>query len=46
MTTTEFNTRLINMEDRLERFALSLTSNREAAKAGLDFSAQRNSEAY
>jgi RNA polymerase sigma factor (sigma-70 family) len=32
MTTTEFNTRLINMEDRLERFALSLTSNREAAK--------------
>jgi len=28
----EFNTRLINMEDRLERFALSLTSDREAAK--------------
>ena len=32
MTTMEFNTRLINMEDRLERFALSLTSDREAAK--------------
>ena len=32
MTTVEFNTRLINMEERLERFALSLTSDREAAK--------------
>ena len=32
MTTIEFNSRLINMEDRLERFALSLTSNREEAK--------------
>lgn len=32
MTTMEFNTKLINMEDRLERFALSLTSDREAAK--------------
>jgi RNA polymerase sigma factor (sigma-70 family) len=28
----EFNSRLINMEQRLERFALSLTANREAAK--------------
>ena len=32
MTTMEFNSRLINMEQRLERFALSLTANREAAK--------------
>ena len=32
MTTMEFNNRLINMEERLERFALSLTANREAAK--------------
>lgn len=32
MTTIEFNTKLISMEDRLERFALSLTSDREAAK--------------
>jgi len=32
MTTVEFNNRLINMESKLERFALSLTSNREAAK--------------
>jgi len=32
MTTMEFNTKLINMEERLERFALSLTANREAAK--------------
>ncbi len=32
MTTMEFNSKLINMEARLERFALSLTSNREAAK--------------
>ena len=28
----EFNHKLISMEDRLERFALSLTSDREAAK--------------
>lgn len=28
----EFNNELINMEDSLERFALSLTSNREEAK--------------
>jgi len=32
MTTLEFNTSLINMEDNLERYALSLTSNREEAK--------------
>lgn len=32
MTTVEFSNRLINMEQRLERFALSLTANREAAK--------------
>ena len=32
MTSIEFNTKLISMEERLERFALSLTSNREAAK--------------
>jgi len=32
MTTMEFNNRLIGMEDRLERFALSLTANRESAK--------------
>lgn len=32
MTTTEFNNKLIGMEDRLERFALSLTADREAAK--------------
>ena len=32
MTIMEFNSKLINMEQRLERFALSLTSNREAAK--------------
>jgi RNA polymerase sigma-70 factor (ECF subfamily) len=32
MTTMEFNNRLINMEGRLERFAISLTSNRESAK--------------
>ena len=32
MTTVEFNNRLINMEERLERFALSLTANREEAK--------------
>ena len=32
MTTMEFNNKLINMEERLERFALSLTANREAAK--------------
>lgn len=32
MTALEFNTSLINMEDSLERFALSLTSNREEAK--------------
>jgi RNA polymerase sigma-70 factor (ECF subfamily) len=32
MTTFEFNNSLISMEDSLERFALSLTSNREEAK--------------
>ena len=32
MTTMEFNTKLISLEDNLERFALSLTSNREEAK--------------
>ncbi len=32
MTTLEFNTKLISLEDNLERFALSLTSNREEAK--------------
>jgi len=32
MTAIEFNTKLISMEDSLERFALSLTSNREEAK--------------
>src|SRR5210317_300508 len=32
MTSIDFNTKLISMEDRLERFAMSLTSNREAAK--------------
>ena len=32
MTTIEFNSKLISMEDNLERFALSLTSNREEAK--------------
>ena len=32
MTTMEFNNKLISMEGRLERFALSLTSNREEAK--------------
>ncbi len=32
MTAMEFNNALINMEDSLERFALSLTSNREEAK--------------
>ena len=32
MTTLEFNNSLISMEDSLERFALSLTSNREEAK--------------
>jgi RNA polymerase sigma-70 factor (ECF subfamily) len=32
MTTLEFNNKLISMEDNLERFALSLTSNREEAK--------------
>jgi len=32
MTSIEFNTKLISMEERLERFALSLTSDREAAK--------------
>ena len=32
MTTIEFNTKLISMEERLERFALSLTADREAAK--------------
>ncbi len=32
MTAMEFNHKLISMEDRLERFALSLTSDREAAK--------------
>lgn len=32
MTAIEFNNALINMEDSLERFAMSLTSNREEAK--------------
>ena len=32
MTALEFNSKLISMEDSLERFALSLTSNREEAK--------------
>ena len=32
MTTMDFNNRLIGMEGRLERFAMSLTSNRESAK--------------
>lgn len=32
MTTKDFNSKLIGMEDRLERFALSLTANREEAK--------------
>ena len=32
MTTKDFNNKLISMEDRLERFALSLTANREEAK--------------
>ncbi len=32
MTAIEFNNQLISMEDSLERFALSLTSNREEAK--------------
>jgi RNA polymerase sigma factor (sigma-70 family) len=32
MTAMEFNNELIGMEDSLERFALSLTSNREEAK--------------
>lgn len=32
MTTLDFNNKLISMENRLERFALSLTANREAAK--------------
>lgn len=32
MTIIEFNNQLISMEDSLERFALSLTSNREEAK--------------
>ena len=32
MTTMDFNTKLISMEQRLERFALSLTSNRDEAK--------------
>jgi RNA polymerase sigma-70 factor (ECF subfamily) len=32
MTTMEFNNKLISMEARLERFALSLTANREEAK--------------
>ncbi|MFZ5939080.1 MAG: RNA polymerase sigma factor [Bacteroidota bacterium] len=32
MTTMEFNHKLISMEERLERFALSLTANREEAK--------------
>ncbi len=32
MTAIEFNTALINMEDSLERFALSLTANRDEAK--------------
>ena len=32
MTTMEFSNKLISMEGKLERFALSLTSNREEAK--------------
>lgn len=32
MTTMDFNNKLISMEGRLERFAMSLTSNRESAK--------------
>jgi RNA polymerase sigma-70 factor (ECF subfamily) len=32
MTTLDFNNKLIGMENRLERFALSLTANREEAK--------------
>jgi RNA polymerase sigma-70 factor (ECF subfamily) len=32
MTTVDFNNKLISMEHRLERFALSLTANREEAK--------------
>lgn len=32
MTTLEFNSKLISLEGNLERFALSLTSNREEAK--------------
>jgi RNA polymerase sigma-70 factor (ECF subfamily) len=32
MTTMEFSNKLISMEERLERFALSLTANREEAK--------------
>ena len=32
MTTMDFNNKLISMEQRLERFALSLTANREEAK--------------
>lgn len=32
MTAMEFNNNLISLEDSLERFALSLTSNREEAK--------------
>ena len=32
MTAMEFNNELISMEDSLERFAMSLTSNREEAK--------------
>ncbi|MFP3859356.1 MAG: sigma-70 family RNA polymerase sigma factor [Bacteroidales bacterium] len=32
MTALEFNHQLIDLEDKLERFAMSLTSNREEAK--------------
>jgi RNA polymerase sigma-70 factor (ECF subfamily) len=32
MTAMDFNNKLISMEDRLERFAISLTANREEAK--------------
>ncbi len=32
MTTMDFNNKLIGMEQRLERFALSLTANRDSAK--------------
>jgi len=32
MTAMDFNSKLISMENRLERFALSLTANREEAK--------------